>query len=82
MKVDPTVAITIVISISGSSLATYLASDRTIRQVTNDFSHKFVAMSYAQQAASSEDRKLDMGDLKEGLDFADRALGKFEEGRE
>lgn len=78
---DLTVAVTIIVSILGSSIATYLASDRTIRQVTNDFSRKFIAMSYAQQAASSEGRKLEMRDLNDGLDFADKALRKFEGGR-
>jgi len=68
------VAITVIVSVVASAIITFLVSARTIKSITNDIAHKFIALGYAQSKASKEGRVLSLEDMKEGLDFADKVL--------
>jgi|GEM_PF-5450600 len=48
------VAITVIVSVVASAIITFLASARTIKSITNDIAHKFIALGYAQSKASKE----------------------------
>jgi hypothetical protein len=77
--------VSIIGSVVGSAIVTYSASNKTIRHVSdtsdmtiksisNDNAHKFIAMGYAMSKASKENKTVDLEDMKDGFDFANKVI--------
>jgi hypothetical protein len=70
------VAATIIIAVAISVLSSHYTIKTIVNHTSDAITKNMIALAYSQSKSSAENRKLELEDVREGFEFAEKLLGQ------